>query len=321
MDFKNDIISLKDEVFGYSANNIKVEVYIDNINTTISPNQTNTVYLLDGVEVVNLQLTNTSPDHTVKLYPMIIGSRGRYIIDDDYAGFYIKNKSVDEKQRMNQFLYFRSKDAWTKEYLNTQSLFPFIKTDYQLCVNSDSKFDYLEIKPGESIIIPIQVESEEKIWATVEDADEQKAEVRGDENWQGEGFDYRDWFVYDGETIDVDGTTYYKFFRKPWNEGLNRNTGLLIDDLSRVKVDEEFDRGFSTYNENPDVEYKSYSLGKPITEVKKTGFTSSTMQFTLRTSLYTDPVSYEVEFTKTSDNMFSVIKKSQSTIKYNSIVK
>jgi hypothetical protein len=127
--------------------------------------------------------------------------------------------------------------------------------------------------------------------------------------------------VYDGETIDVDGTTYYKFFRKPWNEDLNRNTGLLIDDLSRVKVGEEFDRGFSTYNENPDVEYKSYSLGKPITEIKKTGFTSSTIQFTLRTSLYTDPVSYEVEFTKTSDNMFSVIKKSQSTIKYNSIVK
>ena len=211
LDFKNDIVSLKDEVFGYSANNLKVEVYMDDINTIISPNQTNTVYLIDGIEVVNLQLTNVST-HATKLHPILIGSRDIKIADSNFSGFKIQNKGNKEDQRFNQYLYFRAKDAWTSGSLGTQLIYPFIKTDHQLCVGSDSKFDYLEIKPNESIIIPMTV------------------------------------------------------------SGLQDKNSSII-------------------------------------------------QFTLRTSLYTDPISYEVEFTKDSNSMFSVIKKSQSSIKYNSIVK
>ena len=242
LDFKNEIASLKDEVFGYSANNLRIDIYMDNINTVISQNQTNTVYFLEGVKIVNLQILNNSSDHTAKLYPLIIGSRNNPITDTNFSGFYVKNKNnKEEPQRMNQFLYFRSKDAWTGESLynntntnnpplerslyggvgtgsniapdtniinNTQNVHPIIKSDYQLCVNSDSKFDYLEIKPKESIVIPMEI-----------------------------------------------------------------------------------------------------SGGGGI------------MQFTLKTSLYSDPISYEVLFTQNTDSMFAAIKQSQSNTQYNSIIK
>ena len=220
LDFKNEIASLKDEVFGYSANNLKIEVFMDNINTIISQNQTNVVYFVQGVEVVNLQILNSSADHTAKLYPLIIGSRNKVITDANFNGFLVKNlKSVTEEnpsgsesQRMNQFLYFRSKDAWTDNPLpvgeGSQPAYPIIKSDYQLCVNSDSKFDYLEIKPKESVIIPLE---------------------------------------------------------------LSQSGGLI--------------------------------------------------QFTLKTSLYSDPISYEIMFTQNTDSMFAAIKQTQSNIQYNSIVK
>lgn len=219
LDFKNEIASLKDEVFGYSANNLKIEVFMDNINTIISQNQTNVVYFVQGVEVVNLQILNSSADHTAKLYPLIIGSRNNPITDANFNGFLVKNsKSVTEEnpsgsesQRMNQFLYFRSKDAWTGKPLSvgdTQPAYPIIKSDYQLCVNSDSKFDYLEIKPKESVIIPLE---------------------------------------------------------------LSQSGGLI--------------------------------------------------QFTLKTSLYSEPISYEIMFTQDTNSMFAAIKQTQSNIQYNSIVK
>lgn len=212
LDFKNEIASLKDEVFGYSANNLKIEVFMDNINTIISQNQTNVVYFIQGVEVVNLQILNSSTDHAAKLYPLIIGSRNNPITDANFNGFKIKNKGTAEPQRMNQFLYFRSKDAWTDNPLpvgeGSQPVYPIIKSDYQLCVNSDSKFDYLEIKPKESVIIPLE---------------------------------------------------------------LDQSGGLI--------------------------------------------------QFTLKTSLYSDPISYEIMFTQNENSMFAAIKQTQSNIQYNSIVK
>ena len=45
------------------------------------------------------------------------------------------------------------------------------------------------------------------------------------------------------------------------------------------------------------------------------------MQFTLKTSLYSDPISYEVLFTQNTDSMFAAIKQSQSNTQYNSIIK
>ena len=275
LDFKNDIISLKDEVFGYSANNLKIEVFVDNINTVISSNQTNTVYLIDGIEVANLQLTNIS-DRSAKLYPIFIGSRGTPVKDSNYSGFKIKNKNKNEDQRLNQYLYFRSKDAWTGASLNTQQIFPFIKTDYQLCVNSDSKFDYLEIKPNESIIIPMIIGDN--------DNNNTNSSGNGGSNY-GEGN-----FGGNG-SIDISGSAG----RDP---AIGNEFGgvTVISELANVAT-------------------------TTTTVTTNLNFSSSIVQFSLRTSLYNDPVSYEIEFTKDSDNMYSVIKKSQSTTQYNSIVK
>ena len=35
---------------------------------------------------------------------------------------------------------------------------PFKKSKYQLCINSDSKFDYLELKPNESVVVNLLAE-------------------------------------------------------------------------------------------------------------------------------------------------------------------
>jgi hypothetical protein len=114
LDFKNEIASLKDEVFGYSANNLKIEVFMDNINTIISQNQTNVVYFIQGVEVVNLQILNSSADHAAKLYPLIIGSRNNSINDVNFNEFdirllesnkmfydYITSHIIDNKKNNN----------------------------------------------------------------------------------------------------------------------------------------------------------------------------------------------------------------------------
>jgi hypothetical protein len=45
------------------------------------------------------------------------------------------------------------------------------------------------------------------------------------------------------------------------------------------------------------------------------------IQFTLKTSLYSEPISYEIMFTQSTDSMFAAIKQTQSNIQYNSIVK
>lgn len=327
----NDITLLRDEVFGYSANNLSVNIFMDNINTLISPNQTNTVYLLDGIDVVNLQLTNNS-DHSVKLYPIFIGSRNNMITDPNYNSIQIinyNNNGIKEEQRLNQYLYFRNKDAWTKESLNYQQIFPFIKSDYQLCVDSDSKFDYLEIKPQDSIVIPMKIEGQtesEQIWATLENADEQKEEARNSDFWRGEDYDYRDWWVYTGNAgKNQDGEDIYMFYKKSWQEtDVYKNAYHVTKNLN-IGIEDSFDYKI-VIDKAGDSEYYDKDLG-PITDVKKisvnNGVFTNIVQFSLRTSLYTDPVSYEVKFTKTSDNMFSVIKQTQINIanNYNSISK
>lgn len=222
LNMNNDIVSLRDEVFGYSANNLKIEVCADDINTVVSQNQTNTVYIIDGVDIMNLQITNISPNHTMKLYPLLVGSRDEDIKDDNYSGFMIQHSEGNLSQKYNQYLYFRSKDAWNSNnslILGNQLIFPFVQDKYQLCLNSDSKFDYIEIKPEESVVVSL--------------------------------------------------------------------------DVSKLSD-------------------------------KSAGQNSSTIQFTIKTSLYTEPTTYEVKFTNdTNNSIYSKIKKTRAIkrIKYSSIVK
>ena len=222
MDLSNEIVSLKDEVFGYSANNLRVTTYMDDISSVISPNQENAVYITQGIDIVNLQLTNISQTHSVKLYPILIGNRATFVSASEFSGFEIKNYSAspqEEKQHLNQYMYFRSEDAWTGSKLTQSYIRPFIKYDYQLCTDSDSKFSYTELRPGESIVIPLQI----------------------------------------------------------------------------------LDKSLLTPDPGP--------------------FKEETIQFSIRVSLYEDPVSYEVKFTIADDNMYSIIKKSQIISEYNSTVR
>lgn len=164
LEMYSDLTKLKDEVYGYDANNLKVEVCSDTSSTVIFSNQDNTVYVESGVNIVNIQMTNIS-DHSIKLHPILVGSRDKFITSSAnsnkvyYQGAKIYNtiKSKTEEQRLNQFIYFRSKDAWDESNIDNSKNMPIIKNDYQLCINSDSKFDYLEIKPKESVLVPIQL--------------------------------------------------------------------------------------------------------------------------------------------------------------------
>jgi hypothetical protein len=234
MDLNNEIVSLKDEVFGYNVNNLRITTYMDDISTVISPNQENTVYVTQGIDIINLQLTNISQTHSVKLYPIIIGSRNAPI-DNAYAEYYDfkiydytpvpapgTGPTGPTTQVNNQYIYFRATDKWTGEALlptagtppppYPQYIYPFIKSKKQLCTDSDSKFSYTELRPSESIIIPIQLNT--------------------------------DW----------------------------------------------------------DNNHK-------------------TIQLTLRLSLYEEPITYEVTFTKSDDSMYSIIKRSQIISEYNSTVR
>jgi hypothetical protein len=172
----------------------------------------------------------------------------------------------------------------------------------------------------------MQIESAEQVMVTMEDLDEQREEARRDgNNWYGEDYDYRDWWVHTGDTYkNGDNETVYKFYKKHWQDGsVNKDVYYVTTNLSNMTVGKSFEYGFAIDSQG-DEEYYDEGI-RSIKEVKTVSstdaFTNNTIQFSLRTSLYTDPISYEVEFTKTSDNMFSVIKKSQSTTQYNSIVK
>ena len=162
----SDINTLKDEVFGNDVNNLKITTVISNIITPILPNQENVVYLVDGVSTFSLQLKNNS-NRNIKLYSILPGSRDTVIynkgkdIYNPYENYEVRiieagNYMAPRHQTLNQYIYFRSVDAWTQESIDRSNIKPLIRDKYQLCLNSDSKFDYLELKPNESVVIPLK---------------------------------------------------------------------------------------------------------------------------------------------------------------------
>ena len=163
----SEINSIKDEILGYDANNLKISTIINNIITPILPNQENLVYTTSDTKTANLQLTNTS-NRNIKLYSILPGKRDQIIVVNganindnsrDYAFYDVKEYNSTENiyiftpQTLNQYIYFRQLDAWTGNKINYGYMTPFKKSKYQLCINSDSKFDYLELKPNESVVV------------------------------------------------------------------------------------------------------------------------------------------------------------------------
>jgi hypothetical protein len=269
LNIDSDINTLKDEVFGYSANNISIKTIMSNVETQILPNQENIVYVADGVDYINLELMNNST-HTVKLYPTLIGSRGKYVyncVDSDnndtldeyvelndkaipYSSMIYTRNYIIEPQRLNQFIYFRGIDAWTGNEINNinnegkgryMSAIPSIKEDFSLCINSDSKFDYLELRSQESISLTILLRN-------------------------------------------------IKSLEKP-----DGTPQVYMDNDTKAQY------VFDKYGNRFDVDFQI------------------PFQFTLRTSLYNDPTSYEINFTTNNNSAISQIQMTQ--IDYNTLVK
>ena len=194
-----DIISLKDLVLGSNINNIEVSIIADDNDFIIKPNQSNDIILSSDIndKIITLQLANKSESSTINLYSMFPGNRSKEIssttpskfTNTDFTNVYIAynvkytkkennseitgsqiitNQSVTvngttynpRKQVCNQYIYFRSKDAYTASSIfSKQILFPLTyQSREQLCTDSDEKFSYLCIKPGESVQIPIYID-------------------------------------------------------------------------------------------------------------------------------------------------------------------
>ena len=155
-------------------------------------NKTGNVYT-----IINITLSNTT-DAAIKLYPIFPGSRDviinnssqLYSIKENYivynGGVYFKYKDTHDNnialQGCNQFLTFRTRDAWdntyyyaqgamnssnnnqtseTLPYMNNNNgmcVYPYLSNRYGLCINSDGKKANLVLNPGEEIIVPMLCE-------------------------------------------------------------------------------------------------------------------------------------------------------------------
>lgn len=169
---------------------------IDNSSTAVNDG----IYTYDnGIvsTILNIVLTNTS-DNPIKIYPIFPGSRNvtinnsvatfidksNYTVNDGGVFFRFQQKSesgsTNKLQTQNQFITFRTKDAWTGiSYYgggsagsdnqqssfslpsissadnNGMTVYPFVLNEYGLCINSDGARSYLVISPGEEIVIPM----------------------------------------------------------------------------------------------------------------------------------------------------------------------
>ena len=191
-----DILTLKDTVLGSNTDNLEVSVLSDESEHIVKPNQSNLILLSTDIEdsVVTLQLANKSDSHTINLYSMFPGNRNTEISSNTPSKFtnedfidvniaynvtyekeednkktvvslIITNKEQEgykpRKQVCNQYIYFRKKDAYTSsDVYSTQTLFPLTyQSREQICIDSDEKFSYLSIKPGEAIQIPVYIDN------------------------------------------------------------------------------------------------------------------------------------------------------------------
>lgn len=146
-ELNSDVLELKDEVFGTSADDLHVTIVDGNTETQVLPFSDNTHYVLNYTDAKNdnnsnavanlsIKLANKS-DHNVKLFSIFPGnlnevitptSRGRYTTSDystSSLNVYIKTHQRDSSNKMvtqhtpqyyNQYLYFRVVDIYNNEF-------------------------------------------------------------------------------------------------------------------------------------------------------------------------------------------------------------
>ena len=180
------------ELYSDRENIITLESYN---NFTASNNSSyDGVYTFDnGVvsTIMNISIANIG-DTAMKLYSVFPGNRGVSINDtrstfvnkNDYSdgasnGVYFRYDNKSKLQTQNQFITFRMNDAWTgtpyygvgencqsstgiENVTSAQKLnmvvYPYVTTEYGLCIESDAVRSYVVINPGEEIIVPMYCE-------------------------------------------------------------------------------------------------------------------------------------------------------------------
>ena len=182
-----------------SYNNFTKAATVDNATDKSDTKTTIGAYTYEnGVvsTIININISNNG-DTAIKLYSVFPGNRNVRINNtsaqlfkkDNYingtnGGVWFKyqyGSDVNTLQTQNQFITFRTKDAWNGELyykpnanVSTQNAqdsgkiahltndtklgmiaYPYVSTKYGLCIDSDDARSYLVINPGEQITIPV----------------------------------------------------------------------------------------------------------------------------------------------------------------------
>lgn len=213
----NDVMTIKDEVFGTTSENLLVTLSDGETEVIVNPHANNTFILKDyassdkngdGVveTVLTLKVQNNSTTNTVKLFSMFPGNyndmltvktRSKFenkdfISDEICIPLYVDAKQEFIPQVLNQWMYFRIKDAYNGNdyYTDTNNLmsdklcgkyedgkikyddilptlssskfgmcaFQHLTNIKDICITeSDTSVNYKLLYPGESLEIPISV--------------------------------------------------------------------------------------------------------------------------------------------------------------------
>lgn len=191
----NDVIELKDEVFGTSSEDLQVSIVDGNFETKILPFAENTHYVTNykdasgvlkdtATKIVKaslaIKLTNNT-DHNVKLFsifpgnmnePITSSSRGRYTTEDYttnnlnvYIKTHIRNKDnvlqeVKIPQYYNQYLYFRVVDIYNnRDYYSDNN--QYTNNDVLGQYVDDSNDYYFTINELGAILYPYPLNKED----------------------------------------------------------------------------------------------------------------------------------------------------------------
>ena len=142
----NDVMTIKDEVFGTTSENLLVTLSDGESEVIVNPHANNTFILKDysssdknkdgAVEtVLTLKVQNNSTTSTVKLFSMFPGNYNDALTDTTRSKFensdfvnggicvplYIDSKNNFIPQELNQWIYFRIKDPYTGDMYYTSA--------------------------------------------------------------------------------------------------------------------------------------------------------------------------------------------------------
>lgn len=198
-ELNSDVLELKDEVFGTTAEDIQVSIVDGDFETQVLPFSNNTHYVLnyndakaatqsngsnDPVQAtLAIKLTNKT-DHNVKLFSIFPGnsndeitptSRGRYTTSDystevgsnEELNVYLKTHNPTDgttiitKQYHNQYLYFRIVDAYDNKFYYERGKQDMVPDKLGQYNVDPSKDTYFQLSGDGAILYPYPLNRED----------------------------------------------------------------------------------------------------------------------------------------------------------------